>query len=375
MMKEKFIEIFKTAGIEVNGSKPWDIQVKNEKFYARVLSGGSLALGESYMNGWWECQAIDELITRITKNHLRDHVHFIDKLKFGFYILKDKFFNLQSKQRSRKVGEMHYDVGNELYKLMLDKHMNYTCGYWADSDNLDDAQDAKLDLICRKLKLKKGMKILEIGCGWANLAKFMAKNYEVSVVGCTISKEQLKEGKKRCEGLDVEIFLKDYREMTGEYDCITSVGMFEHIGNKNYQDYFDLIDRCLKPDGISLLHTIGSNQDVKISCDPWLNKYIFPNSELPQPNQIVKSLRGTFKIEDWHNFGLDYDKTLMAWYDNFNQNWDEIRKMNPNYNERFKRMWDYYLSLCAGSFRSGGNALWQIVFTRIHNQTEYRSIR
>ncbi|HDI5890871.1 TPA: cyclopropane fatty acyl phospholipid synthase, partial [Escherichia coli] len=247
-----------------------------------------------------------------------------------------------------------------LFSRMLDPFMQYSCAYWKDADNLESAQQAKLKMICEKLQLKPGMRVLDIGCGWGGLAHYMASNYDVSVVGVTISAEQQKMAQERCEGLDVAILLQDYRDLNDQFDRIVSVGMFEHVGPKNYDTYFAVVDRNLKPEGIFLLHTIGSKK-TDLNVDPWINKYIFPNGCLPSVRQIAQSSEPHFVMEDWHNFGADYDTTLMAWYERFLAAWPEIA---DNYSERFKRMFTYYLNACAGAFRARDIQLWQVVFSR-----------
>lgn len=357
------------------------IRVKNDKFYERVLTGGSLAIGESYMDDWWDCDAIDDIVTRVMSAQM--DISFERSLTMLGMVVKNKIFNMQSKIRARLVGKQHYDVGNDLYRYMLDKNLNYTCAYWRrdgkEVKTLDQAQTAKLDLLCRKLQLEPGMRVLDFGCGWANLAKFMAQNYKVQVLGVTISTEQQKLGSERCKGLDVEIRMQDYRDLNpaveGKFDRVVSVGLMEHVGNKNYSTYFKLVDDFLKDDGLSLLHTIGGNRRVPHMMDPWLHKYIFPNAILPRFSQLSTAMEGIFKIEDVHNFGLDYDRTLLAWHKNFNQNWNKIKKLNPAYDERFRRMWNYYLLICAGSFRSGSNGLWQIVFSKMRRQKYYHGLR
>ncbi len=373
-LKQKAQEILSLADIKINGDNPWDIQVKNSGFYSRVLSGGSLALGESYMDGSWDCGKLDEFFYKILKSRLNEKVrgmkYFIPSL------IKAKIINLQKKSRAYEVGKKHYDAGNELYKRMLDKKMNYSCGYWRNTKDLDQAQVAKLDLICRKVGLKPGMKILDIGCGWGSFAKYAAENYKVKVVGITISKEQAKLARELCKGLGVEIRLKDYRDLVKQnekFDAIISIGMFEHVGSKNYRTFMKVADKCLKDDGLFLLHTIGGNLSKNVT-DPWITKYIFPNGQIPSASQIVDSYEGLFIMEDWHNFGKDYDKTLMAWYNNFNKNWEEIKKLG-NYDERFYRMWKYYLLSSAGAFRARNLHLWQIVFSKIGAEKEYKSIR
>jgi len=275
-------------------------------------------------------------------------------------LLRAYLLNPQSKKRAYIVGEKHYDVGNDLFSLMLDERMNYSCGYWRNAESLDQAQINKLDLICRKMHLKPGMNVLEIGCGWGGFAKYAAKNYGVSVHGVTISKQQAEFAQDSCKTLDVRIELKDYRELNGQYDCIVSVGMFEHVGYQNYKKYMEVVHRCLKDDGLFLLHTIGRNQSGR-ATEPWINKYIFPNGMTPSAQQISAASEGLFVVEDWHNFGQDYDATLMSWNKNFQNNFDKLKDL---YDDRFKRMWEYYLLMCAGTFRSRRNQLWQLVMSK-----------
>ncbi|WP_395489044.1 cyclopropane fatty acyl phospholipid synthase [Cedecea davisae] len=351
-------EMLSRAGITVNGPNPFDIQVKNPDFFKRVLQEGSLGLGESYMDGWWECERLDVFFTKVLRAGLENQLphHFKDTLR----IAAARLVNLQSKKRAWIVGKEHYDLGNDLFSRMLDAHMQYSCGYWKDATTLAEAQEAKLKMICEKLQLGPGMKLLDIGCGWGGLAEFAARNYDVSVFGVTISAEQQKMAQERCKGLDVTILLQDYRDLNEQFDRIVSVGMFEHVGPKNYATYFDVADRNLKPDGIFLLHTIGSTKTDN-NVDPWIDKYIFPNGCLPSVRQIADASEPHFVMEDWHNFGADYDKTLMAWYESFLACWPEIA---DNYSERFKRMFSYYLNACAGAFRARDIQLWQVVFSR-----------
>ena len=351
-------EMLAMADITINGDRPWDIRVKNPDFFKRVLQEGSLGLGESYMDGWWECERLDQFFYRVLKNKLDKQLphHFKDTLRIAAARLK----NLQSKKRAWIVGKEHYDLGNDLFSLMLDPYMQYSCGYWKEATTLEAAQEAKLDMICRKLELKPGMTLLDIGCGWGGLSEFAARHYGVSVHGVTISAEQQKMAQERCKDLDVTILLQDYRDLNLSFDRIVSVGMFEHVGPKNYATYFDVVARNLKPDGIFLLHTIGSNH-TDLNVDPWIDKYIFPNGCLPSVMHIAQTSEPHFVMEDWHNFGVDYDTTLMAWYERFLESWPQLE---GNYDERFKRMFTYYLNACAGAFRSRDIQLWQVVFSR-----------
>ncbi|EOX8954093.1 cyclopropane fatty acyl phospholipid synthase [Enterobacter hormaechei] len=351
-------ELLGRAGITINGSSPSDPQIKHPDFFKRVLQEGSLGLGESYMDGWWECERLDMFFSSVLRAGLEKQLprHFKDTLR----IASARLFNLQSKKRAWIVGKEHYDLGNDLFSRMLDPLMQYSCGYWKKATTLEEAQQDKLQLICDKLQLQPGMRVLDIGCGWGGLAWFMAKNYGVSVVGVTISTEQQKMAQERCLGLDVDIRLQDYRDLNEQFDRIVSVGMFEHVGPKNYKTYFEVADRNLKPDGIFLLHTIGSKRTDN-NVDPWINKYIFPNGCLPSVRQIANASEPHFIVEDWHNFGADYDTTLMAWHERFQAAWPEIA---DNYSERFKRMFSYYLNACAGAFRARDIQLWQVVFSR-----------
>ncbi len=362
-------EILSLAAIQLNGNNPWDIQVHHEGFYKRVLGQGTLGLGESYMEGWWDCEQLDVFFHRVMEAKLDTKVR---RKGLFWEVLKTKLINFQSKKKALADIQWHYDIGNELYEKMLDKHMAYSCGYWKNADNLDQAQTAKLDLICKKVGLKPGMKILDIGCGWGSFAKFAAEKYQVEVVGVTLSENQVKLGQERCKGLPVEIRLQDYREVAGTFDRIISIGMFEHVGPRNYATYMKKAASLLKEEGLFLLHTIGSKVAIK-STEPWIEKYIFPNSVLPSAKQIVDASAPYFMFEDWHNFGADYDKTLMAWYHNFQEHWPELKK---DYDEKFKRMWDYYLLHAAGSaYRFRKNQLWQIVFSKEGVKGGYESIR
>ena len=357
--KNTVTDLLESVDIQVNGSRRFDIQVHNELFYSRVLSGKSLGLGESYMDGWWDCESLDQFCYQMLRGRIDKQVK-VKNPAFLAHVLKAYFLNAQSKKRAYIVGEEHYDTGNDLFSLMLDQRMNYSCGYWENADNLDQAQINKLDLVCRKLHLKPGMKVLEIGCGWGGFAKYAAENYGVSVHGVTVSKEQMDYAERSCIGLETKFEMKDYRELNTKYDAIVSIGMFEHVGYKNYRNYMEVAQRCLEGEGLFLLHTIGRNTPSR-STDPWTNKYIFPNGMIPSPAQISKSLQGLFVVEDWHNFGQYYDPTLMAWNENFQKNYESLK---DKYDQRFKRMWQYYLLMCAGTFRARRNQLWQLVLSK-----------
>ena len=356
---EKIVKsLLAQADIKINGKRPFDIQVKDDRFYSRVIRDRELGLGESYMNEWWDVEQLDEFITRLLTAGLRDKLKITPELVKVFVLSKVR--NRQSVKKAKNNASYHYNIGNDLYQQMLDKRMIYSCAYWKNAKNLNKAQEDKLDLICQKLKLKKGITLLDIGCGWGGFAKFAAENYGVKVVGITPAAEQVKLAQERTKGLSVEIKQLDYRKMNGKFDRIVSIGMLEHVGSKNYKTFFKKCSNMLQPDGIMLHHTIGSNKSVH-STDPWLNKYIFPGGVLPSIHQISKATEKYLIIEDLHNFGPDYDKTLIAWHANFVNNYPKIK---TTYNKRFFRMWEYYLLICAASFRARQIQLWQIVMRK-----------
>lgn len=362
-------ELIASADITINGDRPFDIRVHDDRLYERIFREGSLGFGEAYMDSWWDVPNLDEFFDRVLRAHLDK------KIKGNWSVLwlaiSSRVFNRQSRKRSLIVGKQHYDTGNDLFTRMLGETMAYSCGYWANADNLQDAQKAKFDLICRKLGLKAGMHVLDIGCGWGGFLKYAAENYGVSGIGITISKEQASFAKEICAGLPIEIRIQDYRDVEEKFDRVISIGMFEHVGYKNYEIYMKSVNEYLKDGGLFLLHTIGANMSGT-ATDPWLEKYIFPNSHLPSIKQISTVLEGKFVMEDWHNFGTDYDKTLMAWYENFEKSWQELK---GNYDERFYRMWKYYLLSCAGLFRARQAQLWQVVLSKGGVKGGWKSVR
>lgn len=367
---EKWVKkIIELAGIKINGQNPWDIKIINNDFYARVKKHGSLGLGESYVDGWWECDGLDEFFCRLSSIDIYAGIGLSLPVLLDF--IKARMFNFQTIKRAFEVGEKHYDIGNDLFSAMLGEIMVYSCGYWKDADNLDQAQEAKLNLICRKIGLSNGQTVLDIGSGWGSFALYATVTYRAKAVGITVSKEQVKFSQELCKGLPARFLLQDYRHLSEKFDHIISVGMFEHVGLKNYRKFFKTVKRCLKENGLFLLHTITSSKS-KEDADPWISKYIFPNGRLPSLSEIVSGSEGLFIIEDCHNFGADYDKTLMAWHKNFLNGWPELKN---KYGEKFYRMWNYYLLLCAGTFRARRCHLWQIVFSHRGVLGGYKPIR
>jgi cyclopropane-fatty-acyl-phospholipid synthase len=344
------------AGVRVGGPMPTDIRVHDDRLYARVLSQGSLGLGEAYMDGWWDAEDLDGFLYKVIDARLGEKV---GTLQDAWLFVKARLVNLQRGRRAYVVGERHYDLGNDLFQAMLGQRLVYSCGYWKDATDLDAAQEAKLDLIFRKLGLAPGMRVLDIGCGWGEALKLAAERHGVSGVGITVSQEQAAFARELCRGLPVEIRVQDYRELDERFDRVLSVGMFEHVGVKNYRTYFEVARRCTADDGLFLLHCIGSNVSSN-HTDPWIAKYIFPNSMVPSAEQIAACVEGTFVTEDWHNFGADYDRTLMAWRANFDAAWPRLAE---RYGERFRRMWRFYLSASAAVFRARHDQLWQLVLS------------
>ncbi len=276
-LQQRVVALLEEADISVGGQREQDITVHDPHFHARVLAHGSLGLGESYMDGCWDAVRLDAFLFQLMQARIDERVHGMGELVDA---LKARLFNLQAGKGSYEVGRRHYDLGNDLYQAMLGRWMVYSCGYWRQAADLDHAQEAKLDLVCRKLRLQPGQRVLDIGCGWGEALKFAAERYGVQGVGITISVEQAEHARRLCAGLPVEIRLQDYHQLDEPFDAILSLGMFEHVGEKNYRDYFQVVRRCLRPQGLFLLHTIGTNVS-RHRTDPWIARYIFPNSMLP----------------------------------------------------------------------------------------------
>ncbi|MCR4325869.1 MAG: cyclopropane fatty acyl phospholipid synthase [Patescibacteria group bacterium] len=374
------------AGIEVGGKKRGDITVHNPRFYSRILKNGTLGIGESYMDGDWDSNDLTETANKAFKVNLRRSLASFS-LKDAFHVAHSYLTNLQTKKRSYDVGEEHYDVGNDLYEAMLGKSMAYTCAYWRNgAKTLDEAQNAKFDLVCRKVGLKSGDSILDLGCGFGSFLRYAAEKYGVSGLGVTVSKEQARFANERNKDLPVQVLVQDYRDPilddagnTRVFDHVISIGLCEHVGPRNYRTLMQVVDRHLKPGGLLLLHTIGQPKSIRAN-DAWTHKYIFPNSQAPSLAQIARSAEKIFNIEDVHTFGTDYEPTVLAWYKNFSDAWPmlkEIKKPDgtPRYTERFRRMWEFYLLCGAGLSRSQKSSLWQIVFSRGDIAGGYRSIR
>lgn len=357
MFKTLIERLLRSIDVTINGHRPWDITVYDRRFFPKTLCKANLGLGEAYMNGWWDCPALDQFFYRVCSGHLEKQFRF--SLPVLWSKLSYALINLQSVARASMVAVQHYDFGNDMFQAMLDPYMQYSCGYWEHAETLEEAQRLKMEMICRKLRLEPGMRVLDIGCGWGGLGRYMFRNYGVHVTGVTVSRQQVAYAKEHSKGLDVKWMLQDYRSLTGTYDRVVSVGMFEHVGFRNYRTYMEKIHSLLPPHGLFLLHTIGANKTTH-SVDPWIRKYIFANGVLPSIEQVGRAVADLFVMEDWHSFGAYYDKTLMAWEKNFSSGRENGTFSCP---EHIRRMFRYYLLSCAGAFRARDLQVWQILFS------------
>jgi cyclopropane-fatty-acyl-phospholipid synthase len=366
--KQLSLHLLGLAGIEVNGKNPWDIQVHDDRLWNRIISQRELGLAEAYMDGWWDVESIDQFLTKLLEINVLDKVPF--SISLVGHAVKSTVLNRQTKAKAAANAKHHYNIGNDLYTRMLDKEMAYSCGYWKSAKTLDQAQIAKFDLICRKLELKPGMRLLDIGCGWGGLLRYAAKNYGIIGTGISPADNQIELARAKNGKLKIEYLQMDYRDLSGKFDRIVSVGMMEHVGPKNLETFFNKCISLLAPDGMMLHHTIASNETKQVT-DPFFDRYIFPGGVLPSLAQISKAVEKKVIIEDVHNFGPDYEKTLLAWYANINKKWREI----PNYDERFRRMWNYYLLSSAAGFRARHIQLLQVVFRPMTSRGAYKAVR
>ena len=362
------VDLLNEAGVPVGGTEPYAIRVHDERLWDRVIAQRQLGLGEAYMEGWWDCDRLDEMLTRVIAINAANRIPM--RPRIAWHALRSTVSNHQTKRRAASNAQRHYDIGNDLYERMLDKRMVYSCGYWQHADDLDSAQEAKLDLVCRKLELQPGMRVLDIGCGWGGFLQFAAERYGIVGTGISPAVHQVSKARERCAGLPVTIEAMEYRDLRGSFDRILSIGMLEHVGPKNLETFFDTCDRLLVPGGLMLHHTIGSTIS-KHHTDPFFDRYIFPGGVLPSLAQFSRAAEPNWVIEDVHNFGPDYDRTLMAWNANIEARWSEI----PHYDERFRRMWRFYVLGSAAGFRARSLQLWQIVMRRQGRAPRYTAAR
>jgi cyclopropane-fatty-acyl-phospholipid synthase len=371
------------AGITVDGSEPWDMAVHDDRFYGRLLADSALGLGESYMAGWWDVPDLYEFFRRMVRWRMTAAPKPNSELIMA--ALKAKLFNRQTIAQTQQLANAHYNLSNDMFRAMLGPTMAYSCGYWKEADNLDDAQNAKLDLVCRKLGLKAGDRVLEIGCGWGSFARFAAENYGCHVTGITIAAEQAHLARELCAGLPVEIIESDYRLFDnygkdGAFDAVVSIGMAEAVGERNYRIYMETAERALKPGGMFLLHTIGVQKPGKITRTSWFEKYIFPGGQHPTIAGLSAASEGLFVMEDLHNIGQDYAPTLLAWCEKFERYWEGTDPATAveNYGgspDVFYRMWRYYLLSSAATFSVRNHSLWQMVLAKGGAEGGYTTVR
>jgi cyclopropane-fatty-acyl-phospholipid synthase len=367
--ERKAQSLLKNTEITINGSKPWDIQVRDSSMFRDTILKGSLGFGDAYTAGKWDVKSIDQFFVKLFEGK----ANYVPSLVDAAQLIRNALINTQAGRRAFQVGQRHYDLGNEMYELMLGESMGYSCGiYLKKTDTLADAQYNKFDALCQKLQLKPGMKVLEIGAGWGTFARHAAKNYGVEVIGLTVSKEQKKFAEERCNDLNVKFLLLDYQKMSstynGHFDRVVSIEMIEAVGKKNFKMYFKTIERVLKDDGLFGLQAIlGSGK-----ADAFTSTRIFPNGLVPSMKQIVSASSGLLRVKYFESIGKDYDKTLMDWEENFRKNWHKISELKDAsgkklYDEAFYRMWRYYLLCCAATFRVGYNDDAHIVFSKLNS--------
>ena len=363
---------------EVAESMPSDSEpVFDHKARRRIQREGIFGLGETYEDGLWSTDRLDEYLTKVFTSEAPRISPFV-WTRMILAALDKRMFNRQSGRGAFNIGEKHYDLGNDLFRSMLDRSMSYTSGYWASAETLEEAQVAKLDLICRKLALQPGQHILDIGCGWGNFAEHAAQHYGARVTGVTVSKEQAEFARKRCGNLPVEIRLQDYREVHGSFDHVVSIEMIEAVGRKNLPAYYRVVDRCLRDGGLFVLQVISGNTLTRNSdrrLDQfilWLVRYIFPDGYLPRTDELLPPRDTGLRVEDWHRYYDDYERTLLAWASQFNEHWDQI---SDQYDERFRRRWNFYLNGCAAIFRTQLIDVSQVVYTKGRTSTRYHPVR
>jgi cyclopropane-fatty-acyl-phospholipid synthase len=363
-----FRDLLAKAGVTIDGDQPWDLQVRDPRAYTRMMRDGTIGFGEAFMDGWLDCARFDQLAERAFQADLSSRFEVRAAIVAS---IRARLTPFGSRRRSFEIGDLHYDAGNDFFEALLDPTMAYSCGYWHNAETLEAAQRAKLDLICRKLKLEPGIRVLDIGSGWGSFARFAAENYGANVVGITVSRQQVEFAERFCAGLPATFRYLDYRDIDETFDRVVSVGMFEHVGRRYHADFFAACARCLKPSGLLLLHTIGQQHEQAVNA--WYDKYIAPGAEIPTIANVVTSAHPGLLLEDLHTFyGSNYDRTLMAWAANLDAGWDRLKKKYP---EPFYRMWKLYLQGCAAGFRTNLLRVWQFVFSRDGYPGGYGSVR
>jgi cyclopropane-fatty-acyl-phospholipid synthase len=336
--------------------KPLTLKILNKKLNYKLLINPELSFPEAYMNGEIKIEngTLLDFLNLTFKNLGRSEInttgYFIKKILHAYRFLTN--FNLPL--RSKKNVEHHYDLGEELYNLFLDKKFRmYSCAYWKSTEeSLEQAQQNKINHIIKKLDLRTGQKVLDIGCGWGGLCFEMAKQSECEVTGITLSKNQYEYCIKKSKELKLDnqchFELLDYRHLKGKFNRIVSVGMVEHVGRKFYKTFFKKINDLMTEDGLSLIHTIGSTEP-KSPPQPWISRYIFPGGLVPSGSDLIDAIEKTgLVLTDMESLIRHYDQTLKAWLERFQDNRSKAKKM---YDERFCKMWEFYLASCSAAFK------------------------
>lgn len=363
------------ADIRFDGQRPWDLQVHDSQFFGELVRRGSLALGEGYVAGQWDCDQLDELINRLLRVRANQPLSLRGAISAAVERLRDQLINPQSLARAFRVGRQHYDIDHRVYAATLDRRLVYSCGHWQEASSLEEAQLQKLERICRKLQMQPGQRLLDVGCGWGSLAAHAAEHHGVRVTAITVSAAQYLWVREHYGHLPIQVELCDYRSLPGllrgRFERIASVGMFEHVGQRNHPCFFRCMQQLMEADGLLLLHTIG-HAGPRGGTDPWIDAYVFPGGRLPSATEVCRASAPHLRLEDWENFGGDYVRTLLAWWQNFQARWPELQ---GHLGEKFYRFWRYYLLSCAGYFRSGQGQVWQLVMSRPESSRVYRSLR
>lgn len=346
------------AGVKVDGKEPWDIQVADQRFFRTVLTQGSLGLGEAYLRGWWTCNDLEELSYRLIRSGLYKTSLLLPQPVLAN--LLHATINQQSKEKSLRVAVQHYSLGNDVFLDFLGRHHLYSCGYFKDTDDLDVAQRQKLEKVCRLLDLRPGDRVLDVGGGWGEFARYAATQHGCEVTSINIADEQIKFAREYCKDASVEIRRCDYRDVTGRFDKIVVMAMLTHVGYKNYRGFMEVMDRCLEPGGLMLVESVGGHKSRK-DCEPWINRYIFPGGVVPSLEQFDRAVAGLFARKALDEFGSSYVHTLRAWHRNFVQAWPAHRS---RYDDRMRLMFEYFFLTVAGAFRAGYLLHWHLLFQK-----------
>ena len=377
-IKEGFLELVCPEETYSFGSASADMRamlvVHNERFYRRALFGGDIGMGEAFMDGDWSSPDLVALVRLAVRN--LNEVESGNKLFSALSSIADSIRHRlrgNTMSGSRRNISYHYDLGNDFYRLFLDPTMAYSCAcYRTPGDSLEQAQLNKYESICNKLDLRASDHLLEIGTGWGGFAAYAARKYGCRITTTTISRQQHDYAKELFAGLGapgerITLLLEDYRNLRGQFDKIVSIEMFEAVGLRFYDTYFRACDRLLKSDGTMVLQTITMNEQkfpvYRKRCD-WIQKYIFPGSELASVAEILRSLGRCTRLSLFHaeDIGLHYAETLRHWRERFLLHTEEVKAQG--FDERFLRMWEYYLSYCEGAFRERHIGDMQLVLTK-----------